>query len=114
MSNRTWSEQPDSDPDELGLLFDTCARVLVKSPDPAKFLDWIADAGPSLAPAIAAQVDPRTGPPGLLFRTMGIAIYNAMPQPDADFRPLKLPVPGRNEPCLCGSGAKYKRCCGAS
>jgi len=112
MSNRTWSEQPDSDPGELGLLFHTCARVLVKSPDPAKFLDWIADAGPSLAPAIAEQVDPRTGPPGLLFRTMGVAIYNAMPQPDADFRPLKLPVPGRNEPCLCGSGAKYKRCCG--
>ena len=21
---------------------------------------------------------------------------------------------GRNEPCLCGSGRKYKRCCGAS
>ena len=20
---------------------------------------------------------------------------------------------GRNEPCLCGSGKKYKRCCGA-
>ena len=22
-------------------------------------------------------------------------------------------VPGRNEPCSCGSGKKYKRCCGA-
>ncbi len=22
--------------------------------------------------------------------------------------------PGRNEPCLCGSGKKYKRCCGAN
>lgn len=20
--------------------------------------------------------------------------------------------PGRNEPCLCGSGIKYKKCCG--
>ena len=20
--------------------------------------------------------------------------------------------PGRNEPCLCGSGKKYKKCCG--
>ncbi len=35
-----------------------------------------------------------------------------MPQPAANFRLLKLPVPGRNEPCLCGSGTKYKRCCG--
>jgi uncharacterized protein YecA (UPF0149 family) len=22
--------------------------------------------------------------------------------------------PGRNEPCLCGSGKKYKKCCGAA
>lgn len=24
------------------------------------------------------------------------------------------PAPGRNEPCPCGSGRKYKRCCGAN
>ncbi|MCL6105810.1 MAG: SEC-C metal-binding domain-containing protein [Actinobacteria bacterium] len=22
------------------------------------------------------------------------------------------PEPGRNDPCPCGSGKKYKRCCG--
>lgn len=28
--------------------------------------------------------------------------------------PLKSPVKvGRNEPCPCGSGRKYKKCCGA-
>jgi len=31
------------------------------------------------------------------------------------FRPSKEPVhvkkPGRNSPCPCGSGKKYKRCC---
>jgi uncharacterized protein len=27
--------------------------------------------------------------------------------------PVRAPVaPGRNDPCLCGSGKKYKRCCG--
>jgi uncharacterized protein len=25
----------------------------------------------------------------------------------------KLAVPGRNDPCACGSGKKYKKCCGA-
>jgi len=25
----------------------------------------------------------------------------------------KTEVPGRNDPCLCGSGTKYKKCCGA-
>lgn len=24
---------------------------------------------------------------------------------------IKAPVPGRNDPCLCGSGKKYKKCC---
>ena len=24
-----------------------------------------------------------------------------------------FPTPGRNDPCSCGSGAKYKKCCSA-
>jgi hypothetical protein len=28
--------------------------------------------------------------------------------------PVTLPKVGRNQPCPCGSGKKYKRCCGAS
>jgi preprotein translocase subunit SecA len=28
--------------------------------------------------------------------------------------PVKVePKPGRNDPCPCGSGKKYKKCCGA-
>ncbi|MDD7804487.1 MAG: SEC-C metal-binding domain-containing protein [Endozoicomonas sp. (ex Botrylloides leachii)] len=26
---------------------------------------------------------------------------------------IKVKVPARNEPCLCGSGKKYKKCCAA-
>lgn len=26
---------------------------------------------------------------------------------------VKAPTPGRNDPCPCGSGKKYKKCCGA-
>jgi uncharacterized protein len=25
-----------------------------------------------------------------------------------------VPQPGRNDPCPCGSGKKYKKCCGAN
>jgi len=28
-------------------------------------------------------------------------------------RPTKQPTVGRNDPCPCGSGKKYKKCCGA-
>lgn len=27
-------------------------------------------------------------------------------------RPISVSKPGRNEPCTCGSGLKYKKCCG--
>jgi preprotein translocase subunit SecA len=34
---------------------------------------------------------------------------------DAALRPAPSPpTPGRNEPCSCGSGKKYKKCCGTA
>jgi SEC-C motif-containing protein len=33
---------------------------------------------------------------------------------DGDIQPDKPSRTGRNAPCPCGSGKKYKRCCGAS
>src|ERR1700722_1189357 len=37
------------------------------------------------------------------------------PKPAAAVSPIKKSAPktGRNEPCPCGSGKKYKKCCGA-
>ena len=97
--------------DEMFGLFAMSAKVLARSGDPAAFLDWIARHGPGFAPEMARGIDPRTGPPGLAFRAMGLAIYGAMPLPEAGFQTRRLAVPGRNEPCLCGSGRKYKHCC---
>jgi hypothetical protein len=36
------------------------------------------------------------------------------PQPNDFAPPLKIDFPqvGRNDPCPCGSGKKYKKCCG--
>lgn len=61
-----------------------------------------------------------------------IATPNNLPIPEDDFvdagykydiyltpptivkpKPVKVtPKPGRNDPCSCGSGKKYKKCCG--
>jgi len=97
--------------DEIALLFSISARQLADSPDRHAYLDWIADAGPLLAPGMAAGIDPRTGPVGNAFRAFGMEIYRAMPLPDNDFRRPVLPKTGRNERCPCGSGRKYKQCC---
>jgi len=97
--------------DELFGLLAACAKALANSADAKAFLDWIAEAGPALAPRIAATIDPSTGPPGLAFRAFGVVIYNAMPLPGAGFRPRPIPAPGRNDACSCRSGRKYKHCC---
>ena len=47
----------------------------------------------------------------VLAAQLGRSLWGATPAPHNDFRPQPLPKPGRNEPCYCGSGVKYKRCC---
>ncbi|MCP4299569.1 MAG: hypothetical protein GY783_03205 [Gammaproteobacteria bacterium] len=47
-----------------------------------------------------------------LATNFGRSIWNAFPLPGNGFRPRPLAMPGRNEPCPCGSGRKFKRCCG--
>jgi uncharacterized protein YecA (UPF0149 family) len=37
--------------------------------------------------------------------------YPAQPKPSALKIDEKLLAPGRNKPCKCGSGLKYKMCC---
>jgi uncharacterized protein len=36
------------------------------------------------------------------------------PSPDTSEPPRTAPKVGRNDPCPCGSGKKYKRCCGSA
>lgn len=112
-----WTLPPDFEDEdfstdgELRILFEITARHLVDDPDPRAYLDWIETAGPVLAPSLAAAVDPRAGPPGQLFRALGVSFYNATPRPDAGYALDPIPEPGRNQPCSCGSGRKYKHCC---
>ncbi|MDO3387276.1 SEC-C metal-binding domain-containing protein [Gilvimarinus sp. SDUM040013] len=97
--------------DELHLLLAIAGRKLASNPNAADFLGWIADAGPGLAPNMNGHINPHGGSTGEFFRLMGVQIYNITPLPGNDFRPNPLPKPKRNEPCLCGSGRKYKQCC---
>jgi hypothetical protein len=65
-----------------------------------------ASAPPPAAPSPAQRLAPaRPRPPA--------ASPAAAPaqQPSAPARPPGAPKPGRNDPCPCGSGVKYKKCC---
>ncbi|MBL8785059.1 MAG: SEC-C domain-containing protein, partial [Deltaproteobacteria bacterium] len=43
----------------------------------------------------------------MIRETIGIGTFKSQAPAKAEA------PPGRNTPCPCGSGAKYKRCCGA-
>lgn len=47
-----------------------------------------------------------------MFRMLAREICDRTPRPELRFAPRKLDRPGRNDPCFCGSGRKYKQCCG--
>lgn len=98
----------------LGLLLHTSANKLVRDAAPGPYLDWIARYGPvigeDLLPPDARGAAHATDA-SRLMRLMGHLIYGALPLPQHHFQPKKLPLPGRNDPCLCGSLRKFKQCC---
>ncbi|MDW7745657.1 SEC-C metal-binding domain-containing protein [Halomonas sp.] len=49
--------------------------------------------------------------PNMPWWELGLTVWNATPLPSQGFRSATLPLPRRNDPCPCGSGKKYKRCC---
>jgi len=92
------------------LLADSVTRIL-EHEDPGRFFDWL---GQHLHEYYTSQVPGLfPDPQDFIMMSMGLgrAIWNAMPLPGNNFRPRPLSEPGRNAPCPCGSGRKYKRCC---
>lgn len=73
------------------------------------FAEAISDDPAEVAAAPASKVLRADAPQ--FFRSLGWNIARSMPLPALGWKPHRLQPPGRNEPCLCGSGAKYKHCC---
>ncbi|MDD3469909.1 MAG: SEC-C metal-binding domain-containing protein [Thermoguttaceae bacterium] len=62
------------------------------------------------------QVQVRTAPPSMAETDIGQQQQDAIEGTQADKKPEPLrnfqPRVGRNDPCPCGSGKKFKKCCG--
>ncbi|MBI5439184.1 MAG: SEC-C domain-containing protein [Nitrosomonadales bacterium] len=97
--------------DELHLLIILFAGQVWRGATAEEAIGHIAKYGELLAPAMAEQIDPAAGSKAALFRIVGRAMWNNLPQPARSFRLMKLLEPGRNDPCFCGSLRKYKYCC---
>lgn len=97
----------DDADDAFAVLFGVAARQLVAAADADAFIAWFAHAAPLLVPALFAQANE----PEQFARVLARGLYGITPLPQHGYLPHKLPRPGRNEPCFCGSGRKYKHCC---
>jgi len=100
------------------LLPDSVA-VALRGESPAAFFAWMrARIRDELAPPLDlfSSQDPSDAVDESVLDVfawqLGRAIWNGLPLPGNNFRPRPLPNPGRNDPCPCGSGAKFKQCCG--
>ncbi|HUB66379.1 MAG TPA: preprotein translocase subunit SecA [Candidatus Methylacidiphilales bacterium] len=62
--------------------------------------------------ALSTPAEPITGLPGTPQDVVNGA--SETPPPERKLPPIRKtgPAPGRNDPCPCGSGKKYKNCCG--
>lgn len=89
----------------LGALFDATAARVLEDADRERVLQWFLQTAPAAAL-------PR--PPGAAsepwHRALAVAMFEALPLPPS-FRVRRATRPGRNDPCPCGSGTKYKQCC---
>ena len=105
------ADEPGSD--AILELLQASAEWLVADPDPQAFIARMAREGPQrFAGMLEAEAEPgAVGDEPRFFTSLGWAILNAMPMPGNGFQPIKLPMPGRNEACVCGSGRKFKQCC---
>ncbi len=114
----------DGGHDAMEAMLEECVRWLLVDSDQGRFLHRLAQEGPARFPSLldgeraveaAAGVKRQASEQAVLeqrfFRSFGLAIWAATPLPGNRFKPHKLVLPGRNEPCVCGSLRKYKHCC---
>lgn len=95
-------------PIDMAAFFHDAVAFAVKHEDEDDYLDWVRTnihAYSSAPVAIDAEA----------LRAMGLAmarmIWNSTPLPSNHFKPRPMVQPGRNQPCWCGSGRKFKHCC---
>ena len=96
--------------DELESFFrESIARIL-ELEDGEGFLAWVREEAGDRMPRLFAGL-PDEAARRSSASELGRSLWNVVPLPGNGFRPRPIPEPERNDPCPCGSGLKYKKCC---
>jgi tetratricopeptide (TPR) repeat protein len=100
----------DEQYEEFALFLRQAVTEALRVEDGEAFFAWMRDAAPRLLPELFAKLPDEEARRGFATE-FGRSLWNSVPLPDNGFRPRPVPRPERNEPCPCGSGKKYKKCC---
>jgi tetratricopeptide (TPR) repeat protein len=98
------------DPVNLERLLPAAVAVAMQSADFASFRAWLQQSLRGFAPK-PSPIHQDAAFAQAFALSFGRSIWNALPLTASGDAPVPVVEPGRNDPCLCGSGQKYKRCC---
>ncbi len=97
---------------EIDELLRVAVRCALGIADFKSALDSFRGLLAEVAPGMVAQMPPDEEAQRALAFAMFREVWNRVPRPDHDWRAQPEIKPERNGPCPCGSGRKYKQCCG--
>jgi len=104
--------QPDLlSSEQFATILDDAVAEILSHEDSEQFLRWMRGQAQRYFGHLPF-VDP--GGPPAMAAALGRAIWNSTPLPGNHFMPRRIGTPGRNDPCPCGSGRKFKQCCAGS
>jgi len=96
--------------EELSSFLRRAVNEALKLEDGEAFQAWMREEAPRLLPDLFARLPDDQARRGFTLE-FGRSLWNSIPLPANGFRPRPIPQPERNDPCPCGSGKKYKKCC---
>ena len=99
---------------QLRVFLQLAGRQAYANVTASDFTQWVRTSVPAIFPALISQIpdDPQE-----VKAFLGMAagnLYADFPLPARDLQSTGKVKLGRNDPCGCGSGQKYKHCCGSA
>ncbi|UUZ70103.1 SEC-C domain-containing protein [Polaromonas sp. P1(28)-13] len=99
---------------QIEMLLRLAGRQAVSNPTPEAFMQWFRFVVPKMMPALLEQIPPEPEEIDRFLRSAALNLFADLPMPSHGLQAVGQPKQGRNDPCACGSGQKYKHCCGAN
>lgn len=105
--------QPPDFERQIEMLLSLAGRQAASDPTPVAFTQWFKSAVPVVMPTLLERIPPEPAEIDRFLRFAALNLFAELPMPGHGLQPAGQPRPARNDPCACGSGQKYKHCCGA-